>query len=209
MDADQFQLREVAGDVVEIDRPADAAERPLVVIDQRLADLHLDRHIEFAAFGIERVIASIIRRQFEPMRIGVRPDEAHLLHRTLQVPQTLHAFGRVDAGEPAEAPRILPHCVGDPFVGHVPSAGRALLAELARNQERPFDAGLVHLRQHLFQRDGLHILAGAADLLGVKIAEPSRTRGHDLRRQWIDDNVDCTRHVYSAPTPGIMGRVRK
>ena len=70
-------------------------------------------------------------------------------------------------------------------------AGSALLSELARDQEGALDAGGIHLRQHLLKRDRLHVLGGAADLLGVEFARPRRPRRNDARGQRIDDDIDC------------------
>ena len=120
----------------------------------------------------------------------MRADEAELLHRSFQVAQSLHTFGRIDARQPAKPIGILRDGLGDPLVGHVPGAGSALLSHLARHQECPLDAGGIHLRQHLLQRDGLDVGRRAPDFPGVEFPCPRGTRRHDTWRERVDDDID-------------------
>ena len=110
-----FSSGKVARDGIERDRAADALQRTFLRISQAMADLHLDRHAELGAFGVDRVVARMIRRHLEPVRIEMRANEAELADRIFELRDTLHALGRIDAGKPAEARRMLLHHAGDAF----------------------------------------------------------------------------------------------
>jgi hypothetical protein len=160
-----------------------------------LADLHLDRDTELAAFRVKRIILAVVGFELEPVRIGVRADEAQIAHGALERPHALHAFSRIDAGKPAKPVGMGAHRLGDPLVGHVPGVAGALLADLAGDKERALDAGRVHLCDHLLVGYAGDIGLRAANLLGVEGPRPGRAGRHDLRRQRIDHDVDRTRHA--------------
>ena len=46
-----------------------AGKAAVRVVDEAMADLHLDRYIQFATFGIERVVFCGIRCFVESMRV--------------------------------------------------------------------------------------------------------------------------------------------
>ncbi len=156
MDADQDQLGEIAGHVVQSDRPAHAAARIIGGIDHRLADLQLDRHAQLDAFGVERIIARVVGRQLEPMRIGMCTDKAHVLDRALQRPHPVHAFGGIDASQAVKALGILLHRALDQFIRQMIAGGMADRPVLGRDQEGALDAGGIHAPQHLLQRHAVH-----------------------------------------------------
>ena len=85
MDADELELGEIAGDGVERRRLADADGAVIRRVDHRLSDLHLDRHAELRALGVERVVLPVVGRQLEPVRVEVRADEAELHHRVFEL----------------------------------------------------------------------------------------------------------------------------
>ena len=191
VDADQLQFGEIAGHRIEGDRPADAAAGEVSGIDHRLADLHLDRNAEFAALGIEGIDLGVIRREFEPVRIEVRADEAEIFHRVLEFAHAFHAGVGIDAGQAVKALGILRHRTGDDLVGHVVTARQAGAPRAGGNQEGPFDVCLVELLDHLLEAHALrdHALVGI-HLAGEEIRAPLGPRGECLVGPDVHDRVD-------------------
>jgi hypothetical protein len=56
------------------------------------------------------------------------------------------------------------------------------LAEFAGHQERALDPGLVHLLEHLLERDGADVLLRPPDLLGYAL--DSFVSGHRPQATW-------------------------
>ena len=117
MDAEQLQLGEVDRHLVEADRPADARQPAVALIDEIVPDLHHDRNVELAALRVIGIILRVIRREAEPVRIKMRADEAVVFHGGLEIAQSLHAAIGVDAGEPGESIGILPADLVHALVG--------------------------------------------------------------------------------------------
>ena len=190
MDADQLQLGEVAGHRVERNRASDAAARRILCIDHRLPDLHLDRHVQFTALGVEGVVTSMIRRQFEPVRIEVGADKTHVPDCVLEHAHAFHTLGGVDAGQPAKAVGVFLAGAGYDLVRQVVAAGQAHLAGARRDQESPLDAGGIQPLDHLFQGQAAHQRTFRLHLADEEIALPAGAMGQGLRGPDIDDRVD-------------------
>ena len=48
----------------------------------------------------------MVGRQFEPVRIEVRADEAEVANRVFQIAQALHAAKRIDPSQPRKTLRV-------------------------------------------------------------------------------------------------------
>ncbi len=165
MDADQLELREVAGHRVERYRPADAAQPLLGRVDERLADLHLHRDVELDALRIEGIPARVVRGELEPVRVHMGADEAVIAHRALERAHAGHPLGRIQAGQTRETPGMASHHFVHALVGQVPAAGQSEASGLRGDEEGALDARLVHQRQHLLLADAVDQRGIAADLL--------------------------------------------
>ena len=100
MDANELELRKVAGHRVQRQGLAHAAQRSGKVIDQGLAHLQLHRHVEVDAGRIKRVPARVVWGQLKPVRVKVRAHKAVLLHGVAQSAHAGHAFGGSSPARP-------------------------------------------------------------------------------------------------------------
>src|SRR6186997_2567422 len=134
----------MARDGIEQNRSADALQRPLFRISQAVAHLHLDRYTELGAFRVDRVIACVIWRHFEPVRIEVCTNKPELADRIFKARQTLHSLGWIDASKPAEPRRMLLHHCGDALITDVAVYLVHGAPCLYGDQKRMLDAGTIH-----------------------------------------------------------------
>lgn len=69
-----------------------------------MSDLGAERNIEFAAFGVQRVVASIIGRQVPQPRHDPKAFEAEVFHASAQFADGVHGFEQVRGGETCKSP---------------------------------------------------------------------------------------------------------
>ena len=175
MDADELQVGEVAGDLVEADRPPHALARIGRRVDQALAHLQLHRHVEFDAFVIERIPLGMVGRQLEPVRIEMRADEAKVGDGALEFLYALAQPGRVEAGEAREAVGMLLHRLGDEQRCGVAQARRDRREERLRPGVRELAIARVDdLQLGVHGRD---LAEHPGEVRGRPLARPNQPRG--------------------------------
>ena len=111
------QLREIHRDLVEMARVAEIVG-PIVGVVHRRIDAH--RHVEFDAFGVERIIAPVARREIVVERGDAQAVQLALLDQMLELAHAAHAVERADRGQREEAVGIFLHDVGQHVVVDAP-----------------------------------------------------------------------------------------
>ncbi len=145
MRADEFQLREIAGDAIEINRPRMFARHGF----EHVADLDGNRDLELIAFGVERIHFGVMQRNIETVNMHVDPFETVFLDRAVNFLQRLLDAERIVTGKADEAAwiaaRVLRHFVKPgvhvhPFIPVRP--------HLALGDENFFYIRFIHFRHH-------------------------------------------------------------
>ena len=190
MDAEQLELGEVAGHLIEADGAPDAAHPALTLVHEAVAHLHHDGDVELAALGIVGVVLGIVRRELEPVWIEVSADESVVPHPRFKVAQALHAAIGVHPCEAGEAGGVALADFVDPFVGNLERAGEAHVARPHRDHQRKLDVGAVHLFDVIVDGDAAAHFCRHPDLVLEDLVDPGLTLLHLLRRVRIDDDID-------------------
>src|SRR4030095_4550003 len=129
--ADDAELGEVHGHLIQVARMAEVV-RAVVRVVHRRVDAHGDA--ELRRLGVERVVASIARRDAVDQRRDAEGHEALLADKPLQLAHTGHALERVDAdARQTEEP-----------IG-IPAKQRGLLVVRDAERHRAHDAELAEL----------------------------------------------------------------
>src|SRR5262249_59460132 len=113
--ADDGELREVDGDLVDVPRVAEIVG-PIRGVVHRRVDAYGD--VELGGLGVEGVVAPIAGGNAVHEGGDAEGLELLLAHAPLQLAHTLHADEATDAGQADEAIRILMEEPGQLVVGH-------------------------------------------------------------------------------------------
>ena len=97
--ADDLELRELIGDLVEVwNRAARVARAQRTGVP----DLKAKRNAELDALGVDRVVASVVRRESPEPRELPHPDETELLHASAELAHRVHRSVEIDGTDTDE-----------------------------------------------------------------------------------------------------------
>ena len=188
MGADDRQLGEVGGHVVEENRSREAELDPATTPDTRAeagrARVEQRRHAELDRCRVQVVEAPVVRGEALTARVQLEAAQAELGDGPAQLGDRRPSLPGVDRGEPGEHVGVALDTRGDEVVGQRRQAHRRLRVPREQDGEHVVGAELVG---HLV--DGAQRHLGAEVTLG-RLAERAERRHHPLRRRQVHVQVD-------------------
>ncbi len=192
--SDQAQFREMDRNAVQRDRPRDARQPAILLIDQVLADLHHDRNIELDALGVDWEDIRMVGRDIEPVRVIVRAHETELFNRIFEIVELLHPERGVDARQSGKTIRVSLADSIDLLIGNVNRAAHMQVAHPRSREERALDTGLVLLLDVLLDRKAIPDLRVHANLRLEPLVDGVKAVGDDVGRVEVRDQIDIATH---------------
>ena len=177
-------------DAIQKNWPRNRWEAAITAVNKVLANLHHDRNVEFAAFCIVWIDLRGIGRHRKPMWVPVGTDKAVVTHRCFQIPETLHAAGRVDPCKSGKALGILLTHFVYIVVRNLEGPPHIEIATANRDQKRSFDTAVVHLQQVIFDRDAAAHVLGHSDFALEFLVDSHAAFFHDPGRIEVANYVD-------------------